>query len=309
MIKNLVIPSSGADADEWCRWAWLMGRQSSPEPLAQLREVVSAREQVHLVRQTALGSYWMLSEVHDAMALEVHLLEQQQWHLAVYGLNHPRWWHDSQWVDACQNWVGLDDTVDRTVFRLASWDYRPLAHARIPHHVYERVGSIRHPVDWDQALVIGEKHIRDPKPSGFVGFWEKHITDWAEQWFRWEEAVWLYRWRIQEEQQLVEWTHSEPYGAAPPPIPIMDCPRLSEARTVQESTRLMMLGSGYQLGAKDSSDAAAAWDSIWSSWAASLNYALFDILSNVQTTEWHVAGLTGSLRDQSRAQRWGLRLD
>lgn len=309
MNNELVTPSPDADEYEWCRWAWLMGRRMNAKPLGQLQELVFNVERDPLIRQTALGSYWMLAEVKDAIALEEKLLEQKPQALAVYGLNHPRWWHDSQWLDACQSWTRLDDTVDQTVFRLLSWDGRPLSRARIPHQVYDRVGTVLGPVDWDKALHAGEQHIQRSKISGFVGFWEHHIAEWARQWFRWEEAVWLYRWRLQEEQQLVEWTHSDPYGAAAPPIPTLECPALSEPRTAQESVCLMMLGLGCQLGAKDDAAKAAGWDSIWSSWAASLHYALFEISSNVQTTEWHVAGLTGSLRDQSRAQRWGLQLD
>lgn len=70
------------------------------------------------------------------------------------------------------------------MFRLLSWDRRPLSQARIPHQVYERVGSVPGPVDWDKALAVGEQHIHRPKSSGFLGFWEHRITEWARQWFR-----------------------------------------------------------------------------------------------------------------------------
>ena len=145
--------------------------------------------------------------------------------------------------------------------------------------------------------------------TGFPGFWAQHITDWAEKWFHWEEAVWLYRWRLQEERNLVEWTQSEPYGALSPAIPGVECMALEEPQTVQDSILLIMLGLGYDRGANASVSQAAEWDSIWSSWGASLNYALFEILANVQVTEWHIGGLSGSLRDRSRVQRWGLHLE
>lgn len=305
MNRELPIPET-ADVYQWCRWGWLMGRRPNPEALAMLRRMVLDPDRDLLIRQTALGAYWMLAEAHDAIRLEEELLGDQQWDLAVWGLNHPRWWKSTPWLDACQDWTNLNDQVNQALFRVLSWGQRPLLLARIPTEIYDRIPAITKPIDWEKMLEVGKQHVREPKSSGFVGFWEQHITEWAKKWYRWEEAVWLYRWRLQEEQQLVEWTNSEPYGARVPEVPMLECPTMLEAETTQERTPLMLLGLGWHLG---SSDKGAAWDSIWSSWAASLNYSLFEILTNVQTTEWHLAGLTGSIRDQSRSQRWGLQWD
>lgn len=96
MNNEWVTPSPDADEYEWCRWAWLVGRRVNAKLLGQLHELASDMERDPLIRQTALGSYWMIAEVDDAIALEEKPLEQKPRALAVHGLNHPRWWHDSR---------------------------------------------------------------------------------------------------------------------------------------------------------------------------------------------------------------------
>lgn len=308
MIPNLTIPSGTAEPYDWCRWAWLTGRHRGADALQALRPVIFADDRDILVRQTALTAYWMLCDVEAALEMEEGLLADGRWDLARWGLDNPRWWHDARWLDACQHWIGLHASLDSSLIRVQSWGGRKIAWIRAPEQIYDRITGLQ-PPDWPMLLESGLAHMGGPRVKGFPGFWAQHITNWAEKWFHWEEAVWLYRWRLQEERNLVEWTQSESYGVSLPEIPGVECLALREPRTVQDSIFLMMLGLGYNRGANASVRHAAEWDSIWSSWAASLNYALFELTANVQVTEWHIAGLTGSLRDQSRAQRWGLRLD
>lgn len=309
MTSTVAIPSDTAEPYEWCRWAWLIGRQCRADARAALCSIIFEDDRDITVRQTALSAYWMLSDVKDAIQLEEGLLAERRWGLALWGLDNPQWWHDARWLDASQNWIGVDQSLDSSVIRLQSWGGRKISWVRVPEQIYDRVAGMQPPLNWRALLEVGAAHLGGPKATGFPGFWAQHITDWAEKWFHWEESVWLYRWRLQEERNLVEWTQSEPYGASSPIIPGVECLALEEPRTVQDSTLLMMLGLGYDWGANASVSQAAEWDSIWSSWGASLNYALFEMLANVQVTEWHIAGLTGSLRDQSRAQHWGLQLD
>ena len=95
----------------------------------------------------------------------------------------------------------------------------------------------------------------------------------------------------------MEWTHKKAHKIRVPDPPLVDMVPLPQAQSAEESITWMVLGLGYHRGAERTDTEAAAWDSIWSSWAASLNYALYEILSNVRITEWHIAGLSGSLRD------------
>lgn len=268
MTSNAAIPSDTAEPYAWCRWAWLIGRQCSAGTLAALCSMIFEDDRDITVRQTALSAYWMLSDVENAIQLEERLLAERRWDLAQWGLGNPQWWHDTRWLDASQRWIGVDQSLDSSVIRLQSWGGRKISWVRIPDQIYDRIAGMQPPLNWSALLEAGTAHMGGPKATGFQGFWAQHITDWAEKWFHWEESVWLYRWRLQEERNLVEWTQSEPYGASSPVIPGVECLALGEPRTVQDSTLLMMLGLGYVRGANASVSQAAEWDSIWSSWGA-----------------------------------------
>ncbi len=303
-------PSHDAGMNEWCRWAWLVGRSMQHDQLPMLGDVICDQESDPIVRQTALGSYWVLTDVDGAIQMEECLLADNELRLALFGLQHPRWWHESSWIDVGDRWLGHDTELDQAVDRLKCWAQRPTLFCRIPHQIYDRVNiSPETLINWEDIWRIGVEHSHDHEMSGFVSFWHNHITQWADLWYRWEEAIWLYRWRLQEEQQLVEWTHSEAYAGHFPEVPDVETVAIPRPQSAQESISLMILGLGFYLNASKTSQTAAAWDSIWSSWAASLNYALYETLSNVQTTEWHLGGLTGSLRGRSQAKRRGLQLD
>lgn len=298
MIRELLIPSRNADPTKWCQWAWLVGRMERHEHLPALREIIFDTDFDQLVRQTALSSYWFLSNVQDAIQVEEDLLGQVEVGLALMGLHHPRWWHESLWLDSCQGWLGQHSILDQAITMVLSWGHHPMSYARVPREVRTRVGiPLASPMDWLKIFQTGWNHAVNQQLSGFEEFWRVHGTDWAERWFRWEEAIWRYRWRLEEEQRLVEWTHSKAYAAHVPDAPAVEAVLLPHPECAKDSLALMTLGLGYQTGAEKSQKTAAAWDSIWSSWSASLNYTLFETLNNVQITEWHIAGLTATLRN------------
>ncbi|MCL4494815.1 MAG: hypothetical protein M1294_08370 [Firmicutes bacterium] len=298
MARELPTPSQDADPAQWCRWAWLAGQTQCYSCLPVLRELIGNQAYDALVRKTALPSYWILSRVEDAIHLQETLLSQHDVALASVGIKHPHWWHEASWLDACQNWLGQDSLLDQAIVRILSWSHRPTLYARVPQEVMSRAGVVPDErLDWEAMWRLGQKYIGQGSLPGFEGFWPRHMSQWASGWLKWEEAVWRYRWRLREEERLVEWTHKKAHKIRVPDPPLVDMVPLPQAQSAEESITWMVLGLGYHRGAERTDTEAAAWDSIWSSWAASLNYALYEILSNVRITEWHIAGLSGSLRD------------
>ncbi len=312
MDNRLAPPSHSEGSDPWCRWAWLLGRRVglADDTVSLLHEVAIDSDRDGEVRRTALQAYWMVADVSDAVSLECELFDQNEMTLAVVGLRHPRWWKDEVWLSACDAWRGADPDIDETIARLWSWANRPMGIIRIPREVTERIG-LADPDDigWADAMEVGLDRANDVPDSPFEAFWRRHIMDWADRWLRWEESVWLYQWRLQEEATLTAWTKSVPYPSSWPDSPAIQTLGVPGARPASESLYLTVLGLGYLLGKDQTPALAAAWDGIWSSWSASLNYMTFEILSNVQTTEWHIGGLTGALRDNYAMKRWGLRLE
>lgn len=296
-------------SDGWCRWAWLSSRTEevlADRLISVLGEIVIDSGRDGDVRRTALQAYWMGTGVRDAVKLESHLIDQKEIALASVGLQHPRWWKDETWILACNAWRGVDTEIDEAIARLWSWSNRPMAIIRIPQEVTERAAlTDMSSIDWERAMTVGVDRAGVPSGSPFETFWRGHIMDWAHRWLLWEESVWLYQWRLREEATLTAWTDSAAYRSSWPDLPGVHTLEVPDPRQSRESLYLTMLGLGYLLGQDTSSTSAAAWDGIWSSWSASLNYAIFEVQSNVQTTEWHIGGLAGALRDNYALKRRG----
>lgn len=301
MDLSLSLPTPADNPGIWCRWAWLVGRRGSAADEARhlLIDTVRDASCEQEVRQTALGAYWMVSTVDDAIKLQQQLIAGGETELARFGLEHPRWWKDEQWLNALEHWFGYDAEMDGTITRLWSWQDRAMQFVRIPTEIFQRTGFSGSPsVDWQEALHTGVvQNVRDPV-TPFESFWRGHVRDWVRHWLRWEESVRLYLWRLDEESALTAWTQSAPYPSSRPEIGEIQLMQIDKPRPLSETLYLTILGLGYVLNRHETMESAARWDAIWSSWSSSLNYSTFEILSNVQTTNWHIAGMTGMLRDR-----------
>lgn len=307
-----VRPVAAVGSDDWFRWVWLVGRGRTAQAYTvdAIQETVLSDCYPASVRAAALNALWSLVPVSVAVGIERQLLDRQDFDMALAGLAHPRWWKDESWLAACMGWIGRDAVVDATVARVLSWTERSVCWGRVPTEVWERIGISRDgTTSWRDVLETGIRRVQDPPKSPFETFWRQHIRHWVNRWLQWEESVYLYQWRIREESDLVAWTGSEPYPAAVPEAPDVDLVAVMADRQAAETLYLTILGLGYTLRYDQSVSAAAQWDGIWSSWSSSLHYMTFEILANVQTTEWHIGGLTGALRDQYAVKRWGLSLD
>ena len=307
-----VRPVAAVGSDDWFRWVWLVGRgrAAQADTVDAIQETVLSDGCPASVRAAALNALWSLVPVSVAVGIERQLLDRQDFDLALAGLAHPRWWKDESWLAACMGWIGRDAVVDATVARVLSWTERSVCWGRVPTEVWERIGISRDgTTSWRDVLETGIRCVQDPPKSPFETFWRQHIRHWVNRWLQWEESVYLYQWRIREESDLVAWTGSEPYPAAVPEAPDVDLVAVMADRQAAETLYLTMLGLGYTLRYDQSVSAAAQWDGIWSSWSSSLHYMTFEILTNAQTTEWHIGGLTGALRDPYAVKRWGLSLD
>lgn len=312
MNEVLAIPDRSDGPQAWCRWAWLSGRRpvNNPETKTTLRDVILDNGFGDEVRLTALSAFWTLYELDEIVELQHQLIANHEMALAVSALLHPRWSHNEDWLTACGDWVGVNQDIDEAVIRLWNWADRPIDSVRIPREVLERADIIDVPsIDWRHCLEVGLERAHTPPHSPFEGFWQQHVTDWAAHWLQWEEQIWLYNWRLHEETMLTEWTQSQPYPTVRPVSPTTTVIKIDEARKASEALCFTMLGLGYVLQRNADDHVAAKWDSLWASWSSSLNYATFEVMSNVQTTEWHIGGLTGALRDLYAMKRWGLQLD
>ena len=303
MNRQLLTPAQDADSITWCQWAWLVGQTQSYHFVPQLRDIIFSGEYDLQVRETALSSYWVLSNTAEAIRVEEDLLALNACRLALAGIVDPRWWHENSWLDACQNWFGSDELLDQALIRIRSWANQPSFYARVPQEVLERTHlSQKSAVDWPDMFQIGRSHVHHERSSGFEAFWLLHTADWAARWLQWEEALWRYHWHLEKESRLTQWTQAKISEVQLPELPMVTTVCLAQPERAQDSVVGMVLGLGYHTGADRTEMGSAAWDGIWSSWAASLSYRLFEVLNNVRITEWHIAGMTGTLRDTFYAQ-------
>ncbi len=312
MAGALVLPSESAAPAVWCRWAWLVSRQNTAgeQESGLLESIVRDTAAEMELRTTALSALWVTSALTAAAKIEGALVRHGQNDVALSGVLHPRWWHDEGWQDLSGSWVGACDDLDAAIWMIWAWANWPSPVVRVPVELLERTGLGKwEDHNWLEALRVGVARAENSSArSPFEAFWPQHIRDWVLRWLRWEEAVRLYRWRLAEEASLTRWSGSPPYPASLPPEPRVLKIALDTPMPPHNALYFTMLGLGYLLE-KDSAESAPLWDSIWSSWASSLNYLTFEIQSNCQTTEWHIAGLTGALRDSYAMKRWGLSLD
>ncbi len=298
MLKEIPIPSQDADLAQWHQWAWLAGYTECRSCLPLLKDLIHNRAGDLALRKMALSSYWTLETVENAINLQDTLVRTSDAEMALLGVQHPRWWHEKAWVNSCENWLGRDSLLDQAVIRLWNWSNRPTFSVRIPKEVLARTQlNLSEGVDWAEMWRRGRDLDEQGNFLGFEKFWPRHIRQWSSNWIKWEEAVTLYRWRLDEEGQLAKWAYKNDRSLDKPQSPEVDSVQLPQAQNAQDALMWMILGLGYHLGRDESDNEAAAWDSIWSSWAASLNYALYEVLSNIRITEWHIAGLSGFLRD------------
>ncbi len=307
-----VRPVPMVGSDDWFRWMWLASRggNADADTLSILRVAVFTSDSTSAARLAALTALWSLAPVSVAIDVETRLLDDGEIALGLAGLAHPRWWKDDNWLTASLGWMGRSPALDSAVARVLSWTERPVSWVRIPLEVWERLGIRRvDTVSWIDVLETGLNRVEQTPTSAFETFWRQHIQDWARRWLQWEECLSLYRWRLREESDLVAWTQSEPYPGSMPDVPEVELARSVLDRPVAEALYFIVLGLGYTLGYDQSVSAAAYWDGVWSSWSSSLHYMTFETLANVQTTEWHIGGLTGALRHRYAVKRWGLRLD
>ncbi len=307
-----VQPVPAVGTDDWFRWVWLVSRggSASADTLDTIATTVFSDSCTSSVRLAALNALWSVAPVAAVIEVERRLLDGDAVDMGLAGLAHPRWWKDPSWLAACRGWLGRNAVVDETLARVLSWTERPVPWVRVPAEVWERTGISGHSqIAWIDVLETGMARVEEPPQSPFETFWRRHMQDWAHRWLQWEENLFLYRWRLGEEADLVAWTGSPPYPASVPEAPAVEWILGAPERPGAETLFLTMLGLGYTLGYHHSAAAAAQWDAVWSSWASSLHYMTFEILANVQTTEWHIGGLTGALRDHYALQRWGLSLD
>ena len=310
-MQRPIPPSESAVPRDWCRWAWLVSRQNTVEEQERqlLESIVREPTADPELQQTALSALWMTSPVTTAVVLEDSFVRHGHTDVALTGVLHPRWWSDAVWQEVAASWLGADDRLDAAIWMVWAWANRPSSVTRVPIEVLERAGlGDSRDLVWPQALEIGRERAKAEARTPFEGFWRQHVRDWVGRWLQWEQAVYLYRWRFAEEERLTRWTESAPYAVAVPPAPEILTIPLDTPMAPQESLYWVILGLGYVLG-QDGLDLAPKWDAIWSSWASSLNYLTFEVQSNCQTTEWHIAGLTGALRDGSAMKRWGLTLE
>ena len=298
MGNDLPLFSPHADSVQLGQWAWRAGHTQCYSCLPHLRDLIGNRQYDESVREIALSSYWILGDVDNAAELQETLLSQNDFSLALRGVQHPRWWHDPSWLKACQRWLGRDPLVDEAIVRIWHWSNWLAKYVRVPREVLERahVATRERTIDWEKMWRLGQSHLGAGTLPGFEGFWLGHIRQWSSRWLQWEEAIWRYYWRLKEEERLVEWTHKEDRGLRMPKLPEVVSVELPELQSAEDGLTRMALGLGYHVGAADSEIGCAAWDGIWSSWAASLNYQLYQILSNVRITEWHIAGPSGLLQ-------------
>jgi len=308
MTRELEPPAASARRRDWLHWIWLVGRMQQRGHLQALKDVILNDGLDEELRKVAVSSYWELVNVDEAILVQNLLIDRQEMVLALYAVNHPKWWHDVQWLDASRHWIGRTDILDAWLKRLWSWTEESTTVARIPREVYHRANAFEeYRGNWGQAWTRGLELLERMPLEGFHAFWPVHIGQWADHFRQWEEATCRYRWRLEEEQALVALTRSDAYITPHIEEPEVDLIVTSEARPPGELLTILILGWG-DLVVKDA-QGAALWDSIWASWAASLQYMIFEISSNIQTTEWHIAGLTGALRDDISVTQWRLNLD
>lgn len=305
MHSRLLPPSADAPAVVWCRWAWLTGRQAdaNAKTVALLRDGVLDRDGDKEVRRALLSAYWEVVDVREAITLERELVSGGRDSLALMGVEHPRWWHHDQWVVALEEWLGSETTLDEAIMRVWSWVDHPAACVRIPTEIWPRMGQVpQSSMAWTDIVARAQTELRQEPKSPFEAFWCPHIKDWCNRWLAWEESACLYRWRLREEQDLTRWTGSAPYAAIAPAGLEVERVVLNKSQPLRDSLYEAVLGLGYWWNQARTTDLAAQWDGIWSSWSSSLNYMAFEVQSNCQTTEWHIGGLTGALRDGYVAQ-------
>lgn len=306
-MQRPIPPSESAVPRDGCRWVWLASRQNTVEEQERqlLESIVRDPTADPELQQTALSALWMTSPVTTAVVLEDSFVRHGHTDVALTGILRPRWWNDPVWQHVAASWLETNDRLDAAIWMVRAWANRPSSVTRVPIEVLERAGlGDSRDLVWSQALQIGRERAKAEARTPFEGFWRQHVRDWVGRWLQWEQAAHRYRWRLAKEELLTRWTDSAPYAAAVPPAPEILTIPLDTPMTPQESLYWVILGLGYLLG-QDGLDLAPKWDAIWSSWPSSLHYLTFEVQSNCQTTEWHIGGLTGALRDGSAMKRWG----
>lgn len=199
---------------------------------------------------------------------------------------------------ALQEWLGCDPKLDEAIMRVWSWVDHPAAFVRVPTEIWPRMGvASESPMAWTDIVAGAQTELRQEPKTPFEAFWRSHIKEWCDRWLAWEESAFLYQWRLGEEENLARWTGSPPYAATVPTGLEVEGVALNKSQRLRNSLYEAVLGLGYWWNQSRSTDLAARWDGIWSSWSSSLNYMTFEVQSNCQTTEWHIGGLTGTLRD------------
>jgi len=163
----------------------------------------------------------------------------------------------------------------------------------IPDELWTRCEIESREIPWDVVWRTGRERLAGTD-DGWGKSWKYHVQQWAKNWFRDRRARYLYTWRKFEEARLEQWLAGTTPGLGPTPA-VPEWIRLPEPMLSHEALTAIALGLAPFSRRFSMHDFPAWWDGVWSSWATSLHYDMYERYTNIRVTEWHIGALTGQM--------------
>ncbi|MDA8194671.1 MAG: hypothetical protein M0Z53_11845 [Thermaerobacter sp.] len=268
---------------------WILGRhrvhRAMPRLAALIRqEPLATAERQHYLRAWLELATWQEARellMDDTLADDLRVTVARE-----YEADQVPQWHASLGI-AAGSGLQADGLVEA-----AGWVGQEVPAVFLPQESLARCHIARLPA-WPQVMAAGGKRMAGPR-RGFEEFWTGHIQRWASRWLQQDRLSSQYAQALASERQLQRWLgRAETEAVAPVAAKIKIA--LTPALPAEEALERLAWGLAEVTERSRADTFAAWWDSIWSSWAAALQYDLYQLDSNWQITKWHLGGLTADL--------------
>lgn len=275
--------------------AWVMGRRRVSSAASRLWRRATDPGLDNLQSRRLCLEAWLETQLLTKIkeSLDWSLLAAIDPSLVVSAVQHPRWLADRAWLDDLTEATHWGQDSRHAVWTVWAWSDRAVPALPLPLDLRQRCGiSEQATINWDAVWQEGILSLLEGES------WDRievtHAKTWAGKCLHYMQAECIY-YRTRNDENILDQWLNKPIG------PLLADPKPQEWVTLPMPTgaikALTVIGLGLAKWSDHfgEPDFSAWWDGVWASWAASLQYALYEIYSNIQITEWHLGGLTGML--------------